>query len=121
MQITRTDLNKISALLKTKEKLLAQVGRIDSQLGSFNGSVSTRRAPAKPARSGRKASVQRRGQLKEKIIGSLKAAGKQGLSVKEVAAKVKSKEPNVRVWFFTTGKKVKEIKRVGKAKYSWAG
>src|SRR5262245_55894778 len=50
-----------------------------------------------------------RGQLKERIVGSLKSAGKSGMAVKDLAAKLGKPYGNVSVWFHSTGKGVKEI------------
>jgi hypothetical protein len=61
------------------------------------------------------------GAAKEAIIGLLKASGKTGITVKEVAGKLGVKPQGVYVWFGNTGKKVKEIKKVAPATYAWAG
>jgi hypothetical protein len=53
--------------------------------------------------------------MKEEIINSLKGAGKQGAHVKEIVKQTGAKEPNVRVWFYATGKKIKNIKQVAPA------
>jgi hypothetical protein len=41
--------------------------------------------------------------------------------VKELAAKLKVKPNNVFSWFYTTGKKVSGIKKVGEARYALHG
>jgi hypothetical protein len=48
--------------------------------------------------------------LKERIVGTLKAAGKSGATVKDLAAKLGKGYGNVSVWFHTTGKGIREIK-----------
>ena len=50
--------------------------------------------------------------LKERIVGALKAAGKSGATVKDLAAKLGKGSGNVSVWFHTTGKGIREIKKV---------
>jgi len=40
--------------------------------------------------------------------------------VKELAAKLKVKPGNIFSWFYTTGKKISGIKKVGEAKYAYA-
>jgi len=62
-----------------------------------------------------------RGALKDSIVGLVKAGGKAGVSAKEVATKVSLPLPRIYNWFLSTGKKVKQIKKVGPAKYAWAG
>src|SRR5437867_7474956 len=49
--------------------------------------------------------------LKERIVGTLKAAGTSGATVKDLAAKLGKGYGNVSVWFHTTGKGIKEIKK----------
>ena len=50
--------------------------------------------------------------------GSLKAAGKAGVKVKKLAAKLGAKYNLVFTWFYETGK---AIKKVGPAKCAWIG
>ena len=59
------------------------------------------------------------GQLKERIVQILKAAGKSGVKVKDVATKLGTSYGNISVWFHTTAKKVKEIKKVGPGRFAW--
>jgi hypothetical protein len=40
--------------------------------------------------------------------------------VKELASALKAKPASVSIWFYTTGKKVKGIKKVGTAKYAYS-
>jgi hypothetical protein len=62
-----------------------------------------------------------RGELKGRILDTLKTAGKSGASVKEISDELGVKYKNVQVWFATTGKK-KElgIKKIGPALYQRA-
>ncbi len=76
------------------------------------------RAGAKGPKAG-KAVRGKRGAVKEAIIEVVQAAGKAGISVKDVASKLGVKYGNVSVWFGSTGKKVREIKRVGRGTYAW--
>jgi hypothetical protein len=59
--------------------------------------------------------------LKEGLLKTLEAAGTGGMTVKDLSAKLKVKPGNVFSWFYTTGKKIKGIKKVGEAKYSYSG
>ena len=61
-----------------------------------------------------------RAPLKEQIVGTLKAAGKSGATVKDLAAKLGKSYGNISVWFHTTGKGLKEIKKVAPGKFAWA-
>ena|SRR5206468_5959185 len=61
-----------------------------------------------------------RGQLKERIVHTLKAAGKPGVTVKDLASKLGTSYGNISVWFHTTAKGVKEIKKVEPGRFAWA-
>jgi hypothetical protein len=59
--------------------------------------------------------------MKTAIVQLLTAAGASGLSVQDIAAKLKAKPGNVHAWFSSTGKTVKEIRKVKPATYAWVG
>ena len=136
--LTSGDLKKLVGLLEQRESLQAQVANIDAELAKFeSGALATPAASAesKPGRKpGRRAKAAKHGGVKpgkakgprpggtkERIIELVKGAGKDGVTVKDVAAKLKAKLVNIRVWFATTGKGVKEIKKVAPAKFAWVG
>jgi hypothetical protein len=58
--------------------------------------------------------------LKERIIQSLKSAGKSGLTVKDLASKLGKSYGNVSVWFHTTAKGINQIKKVEPGRFAWA-
>ena len=58
--------------------------------------------------------------LKARIVGTLKAAGKSGATIKDLAKKLGKSYGNISVWFHTTGKKIKEIKKVEPGRFAWA-
>jgi len=62
-----------------------------------------------------------RAPMKERIVQALKAAGKSGTTVKDLAAKLGKSYGNISVWFHTTAKGIKEIKKVGPGRFAWAG
>jgi hypothetical protein len=70
---------------------------------------------AKPTRR------KRRKNLKGAILKFLAAQGKKGAHVKVIADAVRSKPANITAWIFSTGKKVKELKKVAPATYAFAG
>jgi hypothetical protein len=91
----------------------------------LRGAVS--RARVSKAMKGRsaRAAVRRRmasppGGLKGRIIRALRAAGDKGVTVTDLAAKLGKSYGNISVWFHTTGKGVKEIKKVAPGKFAWA-
>ncbi|SRR6266487_4657947 len=61
-----------------------------------------------------------RAPLKERIVQSLKTAGKSGTTVKDLAAKLGKSYGNISVWFHTTAKGMKEIKKVEPGRFAWA-
>jgi hypothetical protein len=58
-----------------------------------------------------------RGYLMDGIIATLKAAGPQGVTIKEIAAKLGVGYKNIAVWFATTGRKNTAIRKMAPAKY----
>ena len=58
--------------------------------------------------------------LKERIVQTLKTAGKSGATVKDLAAKLGKSYGNISVWFHTTAKGIKEIKKVEPGRFAWA-
>jgi hypothetical protein len=89
----------------------------------LEGSVSEKQsAPSRgAAKGGRKKTTRgKRGELTTRILGVLKDAGSEGISVKEIAEKLGANYRNIYIWFATTGKKNSAIKKVGPAHYRLA-
>ncbi len=116
-------------LIKEKEALLSKLQGIDAELTALeSGTTVPKKRGRKPGRPpgsvakigpGRKA---RRGKrLKEPLLKALTAAGPTGMKVKDLATHLKVKPGNIFSWFYTTGKKIKGIKKVGEATYAYAG
>ena len=120
--ISAKDFVKIAKLLKAKDALLAKIAAIDTELAAFSGSQAkgARRGRPKAAANTVKAPRAKRGALKDTLIALLKEAGAAGLSVKDLAAKTGVKGANIHAWFFTTGRKIREIKKAGKAVWAWS-
>ena len=115
--LTSAQLHRLIELVKEKEALQAKLAQVERSLADLeSGEVTKDEAPNKRRgpRRGR-----RRAALKVGLLKTLQAAGKQGLSVKELAASLKAKPASVSVWFYTTGKKIKGIKKVGKARFAY--
>ena len=58
--------------------------------------------------------------MKERIVQTLKTAGKSGVTVKDMTAKLGKSYGNISVWFHTTAKGIKEIKKVEPGRFAWA-
>ena len=75
-------------------------------------------SPAKSVTRRKRGATQgRRGELSAQIIGQLESAGKGGVNVRTIAEKIGAKNKNIYIWFATTGKKNRAIKKVGPATY----
>ena len=74
-----------------------------------------------PSRKTGKAGKAKRGAMKEAIIELIKNAGKAGITVNGVAETLGIKYGNASVWFGSTGKKLKAIKRIARGTYAWVG
>lgn len=89
---------------------------VGSLIAGFRGS-SMDGIVLQPKRSRRR----RRQPLKAAILKLLAAADKSGLAVSELAEKLKAKPISVSVWFYTSGKKIKGIAKLGAGRYSYKG
>lgn len=78
-------------------------------------------AATKPARGAKKSSGKQRGQLSVAVQSALQAAGKEGVRVGDLAKKIGINPRNLFVWFATTGKKFKAIKKVAPGHYVLQG
>jgi transposase-like protein len=125
--LTVAQLKQMTALVEKKETLQAEVARINAELarlgaGESPRAVVTSASPTSPAAAPRaKRRRAERGAVKAAIIGLLQKAGKTGISVKEIAEQLGGKYAHVFAWFYSTGSKIKEIKRVGPGRFGWVG
>jgi len=124
--LSSAQLARLIRLIKQKEVLQAKVESIDAEItGLEGGTGAPKRRGRKPGRPpGSVAKVGRKGvrkskRLKEPLLKALAAAGSSGVKVKDLAAQLKVKPGNIFSWFYTTGKKIKGIKKVGEAKYAY--
>jgi hypothetical protein len=112
--LSSSQLQRLIQLVKEKEAIQAKLAQVNRSLGNLGTGKTTNSEPT--AKRGRR----RRGALKDGLLKELQAAGKEGLTVKELASALKAKPASVSIWFYTTGKKVKGIKKVGTAKYAYS-
>ena len=111
-KMSRAARAKISAAMKARWAKRKGPRRMPSN------SLKAAKAPQLLAAKTKKPSP--RGQLKERIIRTLKAAGKPGVTVKDLAWKLGTSYGNISVWFRTTAKGVKEVKKVAPGRFAWA-
>ena len=116
--LSSTQLQQLIRLVKEKEVLQAQLARVERSLdGLSEGKISE--ANSSPSKTPKRRRRRRRAVLKDGLLTKLQAAGKAGLTVKELAASLGAKPASVSVWFYTTGKKIKGIKKVGIARFAY--
>jgi len=122
--LSSAQLAHLIGLVKEKESLQAKLEQVDAALKALESGKSVPkkrgRKPGRPAGikvAGKKTKRGRR--LKASLLKALSAAGSSGITVKELAAKLKVKPGNIFSWFYTTGKKISGIKKVGEAKYAY--
>jgi hypothetical protein len=56
---------------------------------------------------------------KEAIAAILKSAGPKGATTAEMRQKLKLTTNQLMTWLYSTGKKIKQIKRLGRGRYGW--
>jgi hypothetical protein len=110
-------LRQLVTLVKEKESLQSRLARIDDLLEKLSGAVGTQARHGSTKGSTRR----RRKALKAPLLKALQAAGKDGITVKDLAVQLKAKPASVGVWFYTTGKKIKAIKKVGRGRFAYLG
>jgi hypothetical protein len=114
--LSSADLQKLIGLIKDKESLQAKLAKVEAEMESLESG-----SPAKEPniKKGKPRRGRRRLKLKDKILTALQAAGKAGRSVKELAEDLKANRGSVSVWFYTTGKKIKGLKKIGPARHAY--
>ncbi len=127
--LSSAQLAHLISLVKEKEILQAKLDQVNAALQALeSGKAAPKkrgRKPGRPAGSKNLASAgkptKRGKRLKAPLLKALSAAGSSGITVKELAAKLKVKPGNIFSWFYTTGKKISGIKKIGEAKYAFNG
>ena len=106
--------------------LLREQAHIQERLREINNALfsqpepapKSERTPTAPAPPKRKAKT--RGSIVAQIELVLKAAGSKGLSIGEILEQTPGlKKGSLNVWFYTTGKKHPNIKKVGAGRFAW--
>jgi hypothetical protein len=137
-QLTSSDFTKIGKLIAEKDIIAQRLAKIEAEIDSYGlGGVS---APAPSGKRGRPTGLnkqekpvkektagakrgpkkgQKPGALKDSIVIALKEAGSVGLTVGEIADKLKTKSNNIYSWFYTTGKNHTDIKKSADGKYTY--
>src|SRR5437764_6190758 len=123
--IPSSTLKQLVRLSERKEALMAQIQEIDREMLRVQdrfGIPPREGDPRAPvtvsvSRTGLIRPRSKRGALKEKILRTLRAAGKKGATISDLSKKLKVPSANLYVWFNGTGRSVPGIKKIGVAKY----
>ncbi|MBE2203885.1 MAG: hypothetical protein IAE94_06085 [Chthoniobacterales bacterium] len=128
--LTSQTLRGLLSLTEKREKLLEELKKLEDEiLHAYSAEVPqskplkvkhgrripTRRGIVEAKTPGKKG---KRETLKESILAALKTAGSEGMAVKDLSAKLGVKNKNVHVWFSSTGKAMKELKKVGTGRWA---
>lgn len=134
-RLTTADLKSIARIVERKEALQVQIAEIDKQLNAYDSGAALTSAGGKGKKRGRpsgKAGMiaplkgaprerNKRGTIEKGVLAALKQAGKAGMHVAQIAEKAEAKLPSVRMWFQTSAKKIKGIKKIAPATYRLDG
>lgn len=125
--IPSATLKQLVKLSERREALMSQMQQIDREIVRLESrfgvpAAEDRQRPvtmsAKPRRSAPKSARRtKRGALREAIVAALRAAGKRGRTIKQLSEKLRVPSANLYVWFNSTGKKVRGVKKIGPATY----
>src|ERR1700683_5340039 len=126
--LSSAQLAHLIGLVKEKESLQTKLDHVNAELHSLEtGKALPKKRGRKPGRPAgiknkvAKGKKSKRGKrLKQPLLKALSAAGSSGITVKELAAKLKVKPGNIFSWFYTTGKKISGVKKSGDAKYAYS-
>ena len=116
--LSSSQLQRLIQLIKEKESIQAQLEQVNNALAAFENGAPAVRSTATLAKTPARRR-HRRSPLKAGLLKSLGAAGKKGLTVNDLAEALKADPRSVYAWFYTTGKKIKGIKKVGAAQFAY--
>jgi uncharacterized coiled-coil DUF342 family protein len=113
--LSSTQVQRLVELVKERESIQAKLDEIHRSIEELGTGTKAHESPvrSKPKKA------RRGGKLKDRLLKTLQTAGEKGLAVKELAAQLKAKPASVAVWFYTTGKKVKGLRKIGPARYAY--
>jgi len=129
INLSSAQLTQLIGLVKEKESLQTKLDQVNAALDALEAGKAPKKRGRKPGRppgsvsklkTGKVGKTKRGKRLKEPLLKALSAAGASGVTVKELAAKLKVKPGNIFSWFYTTGKKIKGINKVGEARYAYS-
>jgi hypothetical protein len=118
--LTSNELKQVARLVEQRQPLAAKLAEIDRQLAGFEGGTSKPDAAARRGPTARGLRRQPRGAVKQAILDLIKGRGRQGITVREIAAALGVSANRVHTWFYNTGRSVEQIRKIGGATYRWS-
>jgi hypothetical protein len=125
--IPSATLKQLVKLSERREALMSQIQQVDREIVRLESRFGVPAADERftpvtissKAGGARKNSGRRtkRGALREAIVSALRAAGKRGTNIKQLSQKLRVPSANLYVWFNSTGKKVRGLRKIGPATY----
>ena len=112
-QFARKSVPAVRKVGKGRYRLVGPLAKAGAAIASKGGT----RAPKTSGFS----KLNKRGELAAAILDALKAAGSKGVTVSEMSRRFDVKPRNLFVWFSTTAKKFKAIKKAGPGLYCIKG
>lgn len=107
----------IAAIRKAGKGRYRLVGAVPQAAAPAPEAEATPKAAAKAPKRAKKSSGKPRGYLTAAVQEALKSAGKDGIRINDLAKTLDVNPRNLFVWFATTGKKFKAIKKFGPGQY----
>jgi hypothetical protein len=116
-QLTSAHLHELAKLVEEKEELLKKIQSIDRRIEALG---ATPRPVARRGRPrGTRTRANRPGQLREKVLQELEHAGPSGLTVRELAERLGLKLNNLYSWFYSTGRKIAQLRKVEDGRWAY--
>lgn len=126
IDISSATLRQMVKLSERKEALMSQIQELDRQMAALQQPPGEPPETTQHVRTFTRSSKTKqsrtqtpRGELKAKIIATLRAAGRAGATIQELSEKLKVKPANLYVWFNGTGRKTRGVKKLGPARYGF--
>jgi len=115
--LSSAQLHQLLRLVQEKEKIQSKLAKIDRSLKALENGTPPKKIGAISGASRRS---RRRVGPKDAILEELQTAGQEGMTVKDLARSIGVKPGSVSVWLYTTGKKVKGLRKVGKGRFRYS-
>jgi len=110
-------LQQILVLIQQKERLQKELALIESTLFALESSYP-QAVPSEPKTN--KRNRRKSAPLKVAIVAALEGAGKAGLTADDIAKQTGCKKASIAVWLYTSGKKTKQVKKLGRGRFAIA-